>query len=73
MSDTPRAFCPACEPAADEFSELLVLQRCYEHRLDFTGSADEQVVGPSQMAMGATEAVGDENRAACDAIHRGQF
>lgn len=71
MSDTPRAFCPECETAADEYAELLVVEYCGNHRLQIMGLDDAIAAGPL-WDSGSAETTGEQNRAACEVIHRSQ-
>jgi len=65
MSDTPRVWCPACEPLADQIAEMLETQFCGTHFPDRTGPDD---VLASFAFDAGTEA--EQSRALCAFVHR---
>lgn len=70
-AETPRvarAYCPACEPDADDFQEILEVQWCSVHMPMREGVDDARVMSDA-MLTGSAEAGGDENRRWCDVIH----
>jgi len=72
LPDTPlmgRWYCPGCEPEADPIAEILDVRYCDGHAPNREGAEDGQVTEQGYMS-GSAEAGGDENRAACDMIHR---
>jgi len=72
LPDSPmmaRGYCPGCEPAADPLSEILETRYCDSHAPRRDGSEDDQVVAQNYLS-GSADAGGDDNRAACDLIHR---
>ena len=51
MSDTPRAFCPGCEPDADECAEFLVVVHCGRHYPERAGLDDAGVVADAEVPV----------------------
>lgn len=73
LPDTPvisRDWCPTCEPERDPTQETLEVRHCHHHQPDRAGLDDQAVTSQSYMSGGA-EAGGEENRVACDLLHRG--
>ena len=64
-SDTPRVWCPGCEPKADEMAECLELQWCSTHLPDRAGEDDRLVSCGFDVVTDA-----EVNRAFCQLIHR---
>lgn len=74
LPDSPviaRAFCPRCEPEADQTTEILDTRWCETHAPRRDGLDDEAVIYGNYLS-GSAESGGDENRAWCDFLHRGE-
>ena len=72
LADTPclaRRVCLSCEPDADPAREILEIRYCAEHELR-TDGADDARVNRDRYLSGTAEAGGEDNRAACDLLHR---
>jgi len=64
MTDTPRVWCPGCEPKADEWDDLLEIQYCGDHVPDRAGEDDRLVSCGFDVISDAAV-----NRAFCALLH----
>lgn len=76
MTDIPagapqvgRAYCPACEPAADPIREILDVRWCEAHAPTRDG-VDDGNVRLDAFGVSNGEGGGEDNRRWCDLLHR---
>ena len=69
--DYARSYCPTCEPFTDPLREVVVVQWCGAHQPDRGGPDDGKILSVLwTVTSGDDRAYGEDNRAACEAIHR---